>query len=97
MEQGGQHGGGGTEAAGGVGRRDSCKAMDNQVSGLVPGQIQETFTTSEGETRFFGRKGNGKRHHLETKETRCGRRECVHALNTGSINGSKGHEGERTF
>lgn len=57
MKQGGQHGGGGAEAAGGAQRENPWEAVDNQVSGLVTGQMQETFTTTERETRVSGKGG----------------------------------------
>lgn len=78
MKQGGQHGGGGTEAA----EENPWEAVDNQVSGLMTGQMQETFTTTERGTRVFGGRGDRKHHYLEKRGTRYGRQECIHTLNT---------------
>ena len=55
MKQGGQHGGGGTEAA----EENPWEAVDNQVSGLMTDQMQETFTTTERGTRVLGEGGIG--------------------------------------
>ena len=93
MKQGGQHGGGGTEAAGGAQRENPWEAVDNNVSGLVTGQMQETFTTTGRETRVFGERGIGSTITLRKGGPDVGGRSAF----IPSTLRLKGHGGYRMF
>lgn len=93
VEQGGQHGGSGTKAAGVAGEEGPLGSCWRPGVWAGDCQMQETFTMMERETMFLG--VGGKHPRYVTEETGCGRRGRMHALHragvTLSIREQKGH------